>query len=194
MACWKRWNAGTQKLLCVYYLRVATRRVHIRIFHSQKGLLSGWALSFLATPPTNKTMEVRILSMEWQQEMPIATVVGTTGTVFRLCLLHRSFLQRHQIGVGSRLHVSDTGFLLNVIEATGGFTAPATPPTAFDEWFDLYAQLAPFLSKHVARILFLHGLTTVDAIGRSQQSLEKIHGIGPKTERRIRAMCSSLQN
>ena len=129
--------------------------------------------------------------MEWQQEMPIATVVGTTGTVFRMCLLHQSFLQRHQIGVDSRLHVSDTGFILNVIEATGGSTAPATR-TAFDEWFDLYPQLVPFLSKHVARILFLHGLKTVDAIGQHQQSVENIHGIGPKTERRIRAMCASL--
>ena len=194
-ACWKRWNAGTPKLLCVYYPRVATRIVHIRIFHSHTGRLATFGLrQFIATPPTNKTMEVRILSMEWQQEMPIATVVGTTGTVFRMCLLHWSFLQRHQIGVGSRLHVSDTGFLLNVIEATGGSTAPATPPTAFDEWFDLYPQLTPFLSKGVARILFLHGLTTVDAIRRYQQSLENIHGIGPKTERRIREMCSSLQN
>ena len=139
-------------------------------------------------PHPNKTMEVRILSMAWQQEMPIATVVGATGTVFRVCLLHRSFLQRHQVGVGSRLQVSDTGFLLGVIEATGGSTTPATPRTVFDEWFDLYSQLTPFLSKHVARILFLHGFKTVDAIGRYQHSFEKIHGIGPTTERRIRAM------
>ena len=136
-------------------------------------------------------MEVRILSLEWCMEMPIATVVGTTGAVFRICLLHRSFLQRHHLGVGSRLQVSALGFFQKVIEATGGYKPPATQ-TVFDAWFVLYPQLTPFVSKRVARILFLHGLQTVDAIGRYRQSVEQIHGIGPVTARRIRAMCTSL--
>ena len=136
-------------------------------------------------------MEVHVLSLDWCLEMPVATVVSTTNAIFRLCLLHRSFLQRHHIGIGSRLQISDTGFFQKVLEATGGATTPPSR-TAFDAWFVLYPQLIPFMSKRVARILFMHGLQTVDAIGRYRQSVEDIHGVGPVAARQIREMCTSL--
>ena len=137
-------------------------------------------------------MEVRILSLDYYMEMPIATVVGTTGNVFRLCLLHRSFLRRHRMGIGSRLQVTETGYFIKVLEATGYPTSPNTTRTIFDTWFNLYNTIKPFVSKRVARILFLYGLQTVDAIGSYRHCVEQIHGIGPVTARRIRTMCNSL--
>jgi hypothetical protein len=137
-------------------------------------------------------MEVLILEIDWVLDFPIA-IVTDNEVVFRLSLLHRSFVQRHQIGVGTRLQLSTTGFIQQVLESTGGHAPPPKTPDIFDKWFLLYRQMKPFLSRHVSRILFLHGLETISDVVRYQQSVGQIHGIGPVTARSIQKMCSTLE-
>ena len=138
-------------------------------------------------------MEVHILEIGWLLDFPIA-IVTDNNVIFRLSLMHCSFVQRHQIGVGTRLQLSTAGFIEQVLESTGGHTAPPQmTPDIFDKWFLLYRQMKPFLTRHVSRILFLHGLETLADVVRYQQSVGQIHGIGPVTTRSIQAMCSNLQ-
>ena len=137
-------------------------------------------------------MEVRILQIDWLVEMPIATVT-TTDRVFRISLLHQSFVQRHKLGIGSRLQLSATGFIHHVIEAVGEYTPPEpNTPTIFDKWFLFYQEVEPFLGKRIAQILFRNGIQTVTDIGRHRQLVDQLYGIGPVTTRIIGAMCTTL--
>jgi hypothetical protein len=133
-------------------------------------------------------MDVLVIEIIWYMDIPIATVYAiVSGDIFCKSLLHRSFVQRHNIGVGSEIQLSDEGCLVRVIKSSGEVLLPKTN-TVFDRWFLFRRQLKPYISHGYARILFTSGIETFNELRDHRSSIGKIRGIGPVTTTRIQNM------
>jgi hypothetical protein len=133
-------------------------------------------------------MSVLVIKINWYLDIPIATVYSTvSGGISYLSLLHRSFVQRQKIGVGSEIHVSEEGCLVRVIKSSGQVLLPTTN-TVFDRWFLFKTQLEPYISHGYARILFVSGIETIQELRDRKLSIGKIRGIGPVTSSRIQSL------
>jgi hypothetical protein len=137
-------------------------------------------------------MDVCVVKIDWHLDIPIATVyVRASGDMMRTCLLHRSFVQRYEIGIGSELQVSTEGCLIRVIQSSGDVVLPNTN-TVFDRWFLFRRQLKPYISHGYARILFVNGIETLRELSNRRASVGQIRGIGPVTATRIQKMFDSM--
>jgi hypothetical protein len=133
-------------------------------------------------------MDVLVIEIKWYLDIPIATVYSMiSGAIFSTSLLHRSFVMRYSIGVGSEIHVSEEGYLVRVIQSSGEVILPSMN-TVFDRWFLFKTQLKPYISHGYARIIFLHGIETIQELQDHRASIEQIRGIGPATANRIQSM------
>jgi hypothetical protein len=130
-------------------------------------------------------MNALIVSINWDHEIPIATVQAKDG-IFRISLLHRSYMKQNNIGIGSEIMVSNLGYIQHVIKSSG-YTPPVSGDV-FDKWFLLQRSLRPYLPNHVIRILFLNGIETLPELKRRHQSVDQLRGIGPVISNRIRSM------
>ncbi len=119
-------------------------------------------------------MNVLVVAISWDREMPIATVrAGSVGAIFRISLLHRSYMKEHNIGLGSELRVSHQGYIQHIIKSTR-YVGPPAGIDAFDKWFLLKQELHPYLSNHVIRILFLNGIETKSESKIRQTSVDQL--------------------
>jgi hypothetical protein len=136
-------------------------------------------------------MDVCVTHVLWHGDMPVATVCESLSRRTRIIsLLHKSFMSRYQIGIGSKLRVSHDGFLLDVLEEKGEVILP-TESTVFTKWFLFKSETTPMISTKVARLLFLNGMETITDVRLHDVSLAKINGIGPVTMGRIQNMIRS---
>jgi hypothetical protein len=130
-------------------------------------------------------IHVLVLSIGWYQSMPIATVFNyTAGDSLRVSLLHRSYMLRYGIGIGSELQVSSNGFIVKVLQSAGEVVFPPDG-TVFDSWFLLKHELSPTISPYIVRHLFRGGIRTLADIKRRGESIGQIRGIGPVATKRI---------
>ena len=129
--------------------------------------------------------QVFVLSIEWHREMPIATVFNyVVDDYVRVSLLHRSYMLRYGIGIGSELQLSSNGFIVKVLKSAGEVILPPEG-TVFDPWFLLKRELSPAISPYIARHLYRGGIRTVSDIKRRGESIGQIRGVGPVTTQRI---------
>ena len=133
-------------------------------------------------------MDVLVIKIDWYLDIPIAKVYAiVSGDISFISLLHRSFVQRHSIGIGSELQLSEEGCIIRVIKSSGDVLLPTTN-TIFDRWFLFRTQLEPHISHGYARILFVSGIETVHELRDRRGSVGQIRGIGPVTTTRIQNM------
>ena len=133
-------------------------------------------------------MDVLVIKIDWYLDVPIATVYSTvSGDILVTNLLHRSVVQRYNIGIGSEIHISEQGMLVRVIKSSGDVIFPPSN-TIFDRWFLFRTQLEPHVSHGYARILFTSGIETVRELHDRGLSIGNIRGIGPVTVARIQSM------
>jgi hypothetical protein len=132
-------------------------------------------------------MSVLVIKIDWYLDIPIATISEmVSGDISYKSLMHRSFIQRYNIGVGSIIQLSEEGCIVRVIESSGAKLSRTN--TVFDRWFLFRKQLKPYISHGYAKILFLSGIETVLELRDHMASVGKIRGIGPVTTTRIQNM------
>ena len=138
-------------------------------------------------------MQVHVDRIRWMRSVPVAEVTPTGGgPSFPLCLLHRTFLARYGIGVGTLVRISETGLVEAVIQSAGTVEGPSSEQlTEFDAWVAFRTRLSPHLPPRVLLTLFSSGISTYDILEQRKDLLLNIHGIGPATERRIRDILGS---
>jgi hypothetical protein len=139
-------------------------------------------------------MNVLVIKIEWCLDVPVATVYETiSGDISHISLLHRSFVQRYKIGVGSEIRLSESGDNIERVNTEGDTLFPSTN-TTFDRWFLFRTQLEPFVSRAYARILFLSGIETLRTLHDRMGFLGHIRGIGPVTVNRVQNMFKGMSN
>jgi hypothetical protein len=133
-------------------------------------------------------MNVHIVSINWDREIPIATVEANDMTLYRVSLLHRSYMKKHNIGIRSEIRVSHMGFIQYVITSTGYIGAPPVQNDVFDKWFLLQHGLRPYVPNYVIRILFLNGIETLSELKQRHLSVGQLRGIGPVMAKKIHSI------
>ena len=134
-------------------------------------------------------MDVLVIKIDWYVDIPIAKVYNVSGDIFYTSLLHRSFVQRHKIGVGTHLRLQQNNLVERVIKSSGNIQLPETD-SVFDRWFLFRAQLKPYVSGYT-RKLFIGGIESVRELRERRSSVGKIRGIGPVTTMKIHNMLDS---
>jgi len=134
-------------------------------------------------------MDVLVLHIKWVRDIPIAKVYDVVdGTIFRVSLLHRSYMCRYRIGVGTVLRVSSNRFITHVLSVTEHTHYAPSNDAAFDRWFVFRNQVQPYLPLGTARKLFRSGIETIQELQRRVHDVSLIRGIGPVASIRIQQM------
>jgi hypothetical protein len=119
--------------------------------------------------------EVSVQRVWWFHDVPFVRV----STEFDVCVLHRSFLQRYQIGPGSVLRLWRDRAITQVVSHGPPLSLDTTH---FGRWF-AFRQLD--LPRSVLLRLFRAGIETQQDLMRQKTTVDRIPGIGPVTKRRI---------
>jgi hypothetical protein len=143
-------------------------------------------------------MDVVVIDILWINKVPIATVYSElAGDIFSVNLLHEAFVQRHGIGKGSSLHLTDARYIVSTTTATHEYVPRPVSDIDHDtehlfrSWFVFRAYFKGALTNKVLRLLFLAGIDTVENLRRHSTALGHIPGIGPATRKVIRSLFES---
>lgn len=138
---------------------------------------------------------VQVQSVEWHLGFPLGSVRDTRdGRLFKVGLVHQTFVNRDHIGPGSLLEVSADGVHIIQSVRPGDYLSRSFESSdVFDRWFLFRRVLGPYLPKHIMFMLFRSGLETITSVMDNVGTVLQIPGIGPVTQAKIRAAISEIQ-
>lgn len=138
---------------------------------------------------------VQVQSVEWHLGFPLGIVKDMrNGQLFKVGLVHRTFVKRDHIGPGSLLEVSADGIhIIRSVRPGEYLSRSSESSNVFDRWFLFRRILGPYLPKHTMLILFRSGLETVASVVDNVGTVIQIPGIGPVAQAKIRTAVSEIQ-